>query len=173
MKQFGGALHYLNIDLIWVNSPQAKGRVERANLTLQNLLVKEMRLENISGIVDANIWLETSISDINRRLGRHTLNICLGLCQKPAQSWMRISPGRRYALSLDPCRFSTIMCFIWLSLRKKNARIAGEKIMPFDDPDGTITFRYGSRTIRYQIFDMLACIDWGRIVNNNRLSAVL
>lgn len=50
MTQFGRALHDLNIDLICANSSQAKGCVERANLTLKDRLVKEMRLENISGI---------------------------------------------------------------------------------------------------------------------------
>src|SRR5258708_4737565 len=44
MTQFGRALHALNIDIICANSSQAKGRVERANGTLQDRLVKEMRL---------------------------------------------------------------------------------------------------------------------------------
>lgn len=70
MTQFGRALHDLNIDLICANSSQAKGRVERANLTLQDRLVKEMRLENITGIDAANAWLETFISDFNRRFAR-------------------------------------------------------------------------------------------------------
>src|SRR4051794_13798974 len=50
MTQFGRALHQLNIDIICANSPQAKGRVERANGTLQDRLVKEMRLAGISTI---------------------------------------------------------------------------------------------------------------------------
>src|ERR1700723_731976 len=44
MTQFGRALHALNIDIICANSSQAKGRVERANGTLQDRLVKEMRV---------------------------------------------------------------------------------------------------------------------------------
>jgi hypothetical protein len=36
MTQFGRALHELNIDIISANTPQAKGRVERANKTLQD-----------------------------------------------------------------------------------------------------------------------------------------
>ena len=42
--QFGRALFELNIDILCANSSQAKGRVERANLTLQDRLVKELRL---------------------------------------------------------------------------------------------------------------------------------
>jgi transposase len=44
VSQFGRALAELNIDIICANSPQAKGRVERMNKTLQDRLVKELRL---------------------------------------------------------------------------------------------------------------------------------
>ena len=44
VTQFGRALAELNVDLICANSPQAKGRVERAHKTLQDRLVKELRL---------------------------------------------------------------------------------------------------------------------------------
>lgn len=54
--QFGRVLHDLNIELICANSSQAKGRVERANLTLQDRLIKEMRLDSISSIEEANAW---------------------------------------------------------------------------------------------------------------------
>jgi hypothetical protein len=47
LTQFGRALYELNIDIICANTPQAKGRVERANLTLQDRLVKELRLRGI------------------------------------------------------------------------------------------------------------------------------
>jgi hypothetical protein len=47
ITQFGRILNELNIDIIFANSPQAKGRVERANRTLQTVLIKEMRLEGI------------------------------------------------------------------------------------------------------------------------------
>lgn len=53
--QFGRALSKLGIELICANSPQAKDRVERANQTLQDRLIKEMRLEGISSIEDANV----------------------------------------------------------------------------------------------------------------------
>ena len=48
MTQFGRALHALNIDMICANSSQAKGRVERANKTLQDRLVKELRLAGVN-----------------------------------------------------------------------------------------------------------------------------
>ncbi|EKL1616646.1 ISNCY family transposase, partial [Salmonella enterica] len=56
--QFGRVLHDIGVELICANSPQAKGRVERANKTLQDRLIKEMRLNTISSIEEANVWLE-------------------------------------------------------------------------------------------------------------------
>jgi hypothetical protein len=57
MTHFARALDALNIGIICANSPQAKGRVERANGTLQDRLVKAMRLEGISSIAEANAFL--------------------------------------------------------------------------------------------------------------------
>ncbi len=70
ITQFGRVLSELGIELICANSPQAKGRVERANQTLQDRLIKEMRLEGISSIEDANAWLDSFIIDFNRRFAR-------------------------------------------------------------------------------------------------------
>jgi transposase InsO family protein len=56
--QFQRALKELNCELILALSPQAKGRVERVNRTLQDRLVKEMRLKGISNIEEANAMLD-------------------------------------------------------------------------------------------------------------------
>jgi hypothetical protein len=58
MTQFGRAMQDLNIYLISANSPQAKGRIERLFGTLQDRLVKEMRLANINTPEDGNKFLE-------------------------------------------------------------------------------------------------------------------
>ena len=58
--QFERACQELAVDVIHATSPQAKGRVERVNGTLQNRLVKEMRLANISSIAAANEFLQKS-----------------------------------------------------------------------------------------------------------------
>jgi len=65
--QFGRALDTLDIEAINANTPQAKGRVERANKTLQDRLVKEMRLQGINDIERANAYLPEFIEDFNRR----------------------------------------------------------------------------------------------------------
>jgi len=67
LTQFGRAMQELEIQIICANSPQAKGRVERANQTLQDRLVKELRLRNLSTIESANAYLEEFRKDFNRR----------------------------------------------------------------------------------------------------------
>jgi hypothetical protein len=57
-------LKSLDIESITANTPQAKGRVERANKTLQDRLVKELRLRNISTIEDANKFLDEEFREI-------------------------------------------------------------------------------------------------------------
>jgi hypothetical protein len=65
--QFSRAARELGIECIHANSPQAKGRVERANQTLQDRLIKEMRLAGINDTDSANRWLPSYIVDFNRR----------------------------------------------------------------------------------------------------------
>ena len=67
MTDFGRAMKELGIEIICANTPQAKGRVERANKTLQDRLTKELRLQNISTVEEANLWLPTFMEDYNRR----------------------------------------------------------------------------------------------------------
>ena len=68
LSEFGRALRELNIELIHAYSPQAKGRVERLFATLQDRLVKELRIRGLSTIEEANIFLEKSYwADFNKR----------------------------------------------------------------------------------------------------------
>ena len=67
--QFARALRTLDIAPIHAGSPQAKGRAERANRTLQDRLVKELRLRGICGIEAGNAFLPAFMADYNRRFG--------------------------------------------------------------------------------------------------------
>jgi transposase len=57
--QFERATEELGIKIIHAHSPQAKGRIERAFATLQDRLVKELRLASVSTLEDANRFLES------------------------------------------------------------------------------------------------------------------
>ena len=67
LTQFGRAMQSLEIPILCANTPQAKGRVERVNLTLQDRLVKEMRLRNISTKQHGNAYLPEFMADFNLR----------------------------------------------------------------------------------------------------------
>lgn len=70
MTQFQRAMESLGINVINAHSPQAKGRVERLNETLQDRLVKELRLRNISTIPEANKFLKEEYEEIfNSKFG--------------------------------------------------------------------------------------------------------
>lgn len=71
LTQFERAMEELNIEVIHARSPQAKGRVERLFGTLQDRLIKEMRLRGISDLESANQFLEDFfIADFNRRFAK-------------------------------------------------------------------------------------------------------
>ena len=67
--QLHRVLKALQIELICANSSEAKGRVERANKTLQDRLIKEMRLQKISTIEAANKYLPNFIEQYNKKFG--------------------------------------------------------------------------------------------------------
>lgn len=66
---FARVLRVLDIELICAHSPQARGRVERANEVIQDRLIKEMRLRKISTIEDANKFLPEFIEEYNWKFG--------------------------------------------------------------------------------------------------------
>ena len=70
MSEFGRGLGELGVQLIHAHSPQAKGRVERLFNTLQDPLVKEVRLRGISSIKEANEFLKEYLPIYNRRFGK-------------------------------------------------------------------------------------------------------
>jgi transposase len=72
--QFSRALDTLDIESIQAQTPQAKGRVERVNKTLQDRLVKEMRLKGINHLDEANVYLPEFISDFNQRFEKPAKN---------------------------------------------------------------------------------------------------
>jgi transposase len=70
VTQIGRIVQTLGVELIPANSPQAKGRVERAFQILQDRLVKDMRLQKISSIEEANIFLESYLPKLGKRFAK-------------------------------------------------------------------------------------------------------
>jgi transposase-like protein len=70
MSEFERAMDELNVAVIHANSPQAKGRIERLFRTFQDRVVKEMRLQGVKTIEEANIFLEEYLPVYNRRFSK-------------------------------------------------------------------------------------------------------
>ena len=82
ITQFGRVCKKLGIELIFANSPEAKGRVERMNGTLQDRLLKELREQNISTITEANIFLKEYLPKFNQKFrveARESSNLHISL----------------------------------------------------------------------------------------------
>ncbi len=71
LTQFEHVMQELEVQVIHARSPQAKGRVERLFKTLQDRLVKEMRLAEIDSIPNANLFLEEFLETYNQRFTVH------------------------------------------------------------------------------------------------------
>jgi len=69
LTQFGRALRELGVTHVLAHSPEAKGRVERANGTFQDRLVSELRLSGASNITEANLVLWDFLPRFNQRFG--------------------------------------------------------------------------------------------------------
>ena len=175
ITQFGRILNELNIDIIFANSPQAKGRVERANRTLQDRLIKEMRLENISSIEEANAWLPCFIEQFNQKFGkcaRNSKNLHRPLTESQSElddifTWQE---PRKVTKSLT---ITYDKCVYILEANEFNQKLIGQYISFLEYPDGTVAIMHEGRKINYRIFNKLAELQQNEVVENKRLGAVL
>jgi transposase len=91
LTQVGRALAQLGIEHIPAYSPQARGRSERAFLTLQDRLPKELALAGITTVQAANLWLtETYIGEYNTLFAVQPEQPGTGFVPDPAGLWREI-----------------------------------------------------------------------------------
>jgi len=144
LSEFGRALAELGVELIHAHSPQAKGRIERLFNTLQDRLVKEMRLEGISTMEEANKFLVSYLPWYNRRFA---------VQPKKKENLHRRPKG----LDLD-----TILCMkIERTLKNDNTiqhnrklyqiedRLRTKRVMVEDRIDGTMRIRYNGVCVSF------------------------
>ena len=172
--QFGRALYELNIEGICANSSQAKGRVERAHLTLQDRLVKELRLRGISTLEAANAFMPPFIADYNQRFA------------KPPKSGhdrhRTVRPDEHLELILawqEPRCVSKSLTLQYdkvlylLDDTPGNRALAGQYVTVYQYPDGRVEPRAHGVALPFARYDRLSEIDQGAIVENKRLGHVL
>lgn len=174
LTQFGRALYELNIDIICANTPQAKGRVERANQTLQDRLVKELRLRGINTIEAANAFAPEFMADFNARFGKEPRNpkdmhrplaehenLDGAMCRKEVRTLSQ-------ALTL---RYDKVLFILDPSPSAK--RLAGKKVVVCDYPDGRLEVTHEGIAQPYTTFDKLRSVHRSEVVENKRLDAAL
>lgn len=172
--QFGRAMHELNIQTICANTSSAKGRVERAHLTLQDRLVKELRLKGISSMEEANAFADEFMVDYNKRFAkapRHDFDV-----HRPLESdddlaaFFTWREPRRVSKSLT-VQYDKILYMI--EDNELSRRAIGKYIEVWHYPDGQKELRLDGTLLPYSTYDRLQEIDQGAIVDNKRLGRTL
>ena len=175
MTQFGRALCELNIEILCANSSQAKGRVERMNRTLQDRLVKELRLAGIDGMETGNAFLPAFMDDYNARFA--------------------IIPTRsddlHRPLNLAPDRLAEILCKreqryvgsqLTFSFERKRIMLeetdvtrglVGHYVETYAYADGRLDVRWKGHCLPYTVFDKEQRVTHAAITENKRLGDVL
>lgn len=173
--QFGRAMFDLNIESICANSSQAKGRVERANLTLQDRLVKEMRLLNISTMAAGNEYAPTFIADFNRRFAKPPRNDFdvhrLVRADEDLALIFTVHDKRKVSARLTLQIDHSL--YLLTDTIEARAQI-GKDIDVLEYPDSRIELRANGVVLAHTIFfDKKPVVNQGAIVENKRLGHVL
>ena len=175
MTQFGRALAELNIEILCANSSQAKGRVERANRTLQDRLVKELRLAGVNNIEAGNDFLPGFVQSFNERFA------------VPAQKLENL----HRSLHVKPSQLTDILCHreqryvgaqLTLSYDRKQIilersdladKLAGQYVEVYDFTDRPLEVRWKGHSLPYRVFSKDQRVSHAAIVENKRLSHAL
>lgn len=175
MTQFGRALNELNIEILCANSSQAKGRVERANRTLQDRLVKELRLAGISDMEAGNAFLPGFMERYNARFAKAP----------------RSPDNLHRRLNVEPDRLTDMLCFrderyvgnqlafsydrlrIILQENEITRGLPGKNVDTYEFPDGRFEVRWKGVSLPYSVFDKDQRVSHAAITENKHLSAAL
>jgi len=150
--QFGRAMQELGVRIILAGSPQAKGRVERSNGTLQDRLVKALRKKGINDLESANRYLEEEfLADFNERF-----------TVKPAQR-ADVHRGLPVGVKLErvlAIHDERVVQNDWtvrwqnrwfqVSRRHRALGLAGRRITICEQLDGQMVLLHQGRTLHYQ-----------------------
>jgi transposase len=172
--QFARALYELNIDTWCANTSQAKGRVERAHQTLQDRLVKELRLKGISCIEAANAFVPAFMEDYNGRFAKPPKDA------RDAHRALRADEDLELIFTWrEPRRISGSLTLQYdkriylLEDDAANRRLIGKYVEVYEYPDGRIEVRAAGRALPYALYDKLSQIDHAAVVDNKRLGHAL
>lgn len=174
MTHYGRAMESLNIEIICANTPQAKGRVERANATLQDRLVKAMRLEGISSIAEANRYLPTYMERHNKQFAKPAFD--------PRDLHRPLAPHDDLHTHLVWREHRTVTQALTLHYNKTliildptevSRPLVGKRVDVCEYPDGRLEIRHEEHALPYRVFDKIRHVNQAAIVENKHLDAAL
>jgi hypothetical protein len=154
--------------------PAAKGRIERSFGTLQDRLVKEMRLAGISTIEAANAFLPGFLADHNRRFAKEPISpsdahrpVPQDMVLEDIFAWKEErTVTRNLTLQYDKVLFL-------LEPTELTRPLARQRVTVIDYPDGRLAIRHNGVDLPYRTYDKLRRVTQAAIVENKRLSEVL
>jgi hypothetical protein len=174
ITQFSRALGELNIDIICANIPQAKGRVERAFGTLQDRLVKELRLANIARVEAANAWLPAFVADYNQRFGRAPLSpkdLHRPLSAQDNLDEILAWRERRTVTRNLTLHYDRMMLI--LEPTPLTRALARQIVDVVSYPDGRFAVQHNGVALPCRVLDKIRTVEPGTIVENKRLTEAL
>jgi transposase len=159
--EFGRIVEGLDIALINAGTPQAKGRVERANQTLQERLVKEMRLSNVNSMEQARSFLPGFIVGYNEKFGRPPRD------ETPAhRPWTKTAEDLDLALACQEERvLSKSLTFSYggtkycVKVTGPGTSMRGGKVLVHRFADGRLRFSYKERVLTCTAYGTYAVAD--------------
>ncbi|MBU6268156.1 MAG: ISNCY family transposase, partial [Sphingomonadales bacterium] len=154
--------------------PQAKGRVERANATLQDRLVKAMRLAGISAIAEANAFLPGYMERHNQRFAKPAFD--------PRDLHRPLAVHEDLRTELVWREWRTVTQALALHYNKAlfilepneiSQGLAGKRVEVCEYPDGGLEIRHGEHVLPYRMHDKIRQVNQAAIVDNKHLDAAL
>jgi len=152
--QFARAMKELDIQMIVAHSPQAKGRIERANGILQDRLVKELRHRGISTIEEANKFLPTYIESYNKRFGKAPSSSFNAHCvldhNQDLDQILCVKEARKLTKNLE-VRYKNVVYQIQAPNRVNRLRGVGVQVV--EKMNGEILIEYKSELLDYILYE--------------------
>jgi transposase len=153
LTQFGRAMRELDIQIICANSPEAKGRVERANQTLQDRLVKELRLRGISNLVSGNAFLPEFCADFNRRFAavpRSTHDAHRPLLQ--SENLALIFTHQKTGILSDNLTVQSRRVIYQIQSNRPNYTLRHAQVTVCENAQGEVTILYKNKPLPFTIY---------------------
>ena len=152
ITQFGRALEELDIQLLCAHSPQAKGRVERMNQTLQDRLIKQMRLQGIGTMAKANAMLPAFIARLNGKFAVPARNPQdahrpLGKDEQP-EAILTLQSKRVLSKNLTLQYHNTIY---QIQTRRPTYALRQAQVLVSEKRTGEVTISYKGKPLQYEI----------------------